>query len=130
MPGFPSASPTRAQSSLAALADPANPGALTRVPVYVPAPVYQAVPPANPALPPVVVAVIEAPAAPLGTYGDAVWVQVFKAGQQAKGSEPQLRLQYANLAHNHARQKFNADRMVEEYLNIYKALAPAAALTA
>ena len=45
-------------------------------------------------------------------------------------AEPQLRVQYANLAYNHARQKFNAERMVDEYLNIYKALAPAAALTA
>jgi glycosyltransferase involved in cell wall biosynthesis len=45
-------------------------------------------------------------------------------------SEPKLRLQYANLAYNHARQKFNAERMVDEYLNVYKTLMPADALTA
>jgi glycosyltransferase involved in cell wall biosynthesis len=45
-------------------------------------------------------------------------------------SDPQLRLQYANMAYNHARQKFNAERMVDEYLNVYKTLAPADALTA
>lgn len=44
--------------------------------------------------------------------------------------DPELRLKYATLAYNHARQKFNADRMVENYLNVYKTLAPADALTA
>jgi len=44
--------------------------------------------------------------------------------------DPELRLKYATLAYNHARQKFNADRMVDDYLNVYKTLAPADALTA
>ena len=43
---------------------------------------------------------------------------------------PELRLKYGTLAYNHARRKFNADRMVDDYLNVYKALAPADALTA
>jgi glycosyltransferase involved in cell wall biosynthesis len=44
--------------------------------------------------------------------------------------DPELRLNYANLAYNHARQRFNADRMVDDYLDLYKTLAPANALTA
>ena len=42
-------------------------------------------------------------------------------------SGPELCQQYANLAYNHARQKFNAERMVDEYLKVYQSLATAAA---
>ncbi|HEV2987520.1 MAG TPA: glycosyltransferase family 4 protein [Candidatus Angelobacter sp.] len=45
-------------------------------------------------------------------------------------AEPELRIKYANLAYNHARQKFNAERMVDDYVNVYNALAPVAAMTA
>ena len=34
----------------------------------------------------------------------------------------ELRLTYANLAYNRARQYFNADRMVDEYVNLYRKL--------
>src|SRR5205085_1155369 len=44
--------------------------------------------------------------------------------------DPELRLKYANLAYNHARQKFNADRMIDEYLGVYRMLASADALSA
>jgi List-Bact-rpt repeat protein len=61
--------------------DPANPGTL--IPdthyVYLPAPVWTAVPPANPALPPVVVAEVQAPPPlQIAQYGDAQWVRVYK----------------------------------------------------
>jgi glycosyltransferase involved in cell wall biosynthesis len=36
-----------------------------------------------------------------------------------------LRLTYANLAYNRARQRFTADRMVDEYLGLYKSMVPA-----
>jgi glycosyltransferase involved in cell wall biosynthesis len=37
-------------------------------------------------------------------------------------SDRQLRLTYANLAYEHARQWYPADRMVEQYLELYAAL--------
>jgi hypothetical protein len=66
--------------------DPANPGTLIGNSTYVniPAPVWTVVPPANPALPPVVVAEVQAPPAPPALYGEAQWVKVYKTEQQAK----------------------------------------------
>lgn len=43
--------------------------------------------------------------------------------------DPALQQKYANLAYNHARQKFSAARMVDDYFNLYQALAPAGAAT-
>lgn len=43
---------------------------------------------------------------------------------------PALRLKYANLAYAHARRKFTAGRMVDEYMELYRALAPAAVAAA
>jgi hypothetical protein len=67
--------------------DAANPGVL--VPhsslVHIPAPVWLPVAPANPALPPVVVAEVLAPPAPApAVFGDAQWVRVYKTEQQAR----------------------------------------------
>lgn len=45
-------------------------------------------------------------------------------------NDPGLRRHYGNLAYNHARQKFNADRMVDDYLNLYKTMTGVAALSA
>jgi len=45
-------------------------------------------------------------------------------------SDPMRRRQTANLAYRHALRHFSADRMVESYLNLYQALAPARALSA
>ena len=45
-------------------------------------------------------------------------------------NDPVLRRQQANLAYQHALRNFSADRMVESYLNLYQALAPARALSA
>ena len=69
--------------------DPANPGMLvaSSSPVSLPAPIWTVSPPANPALPPVVVAEIDAPPpppAPIPRYGDAQWVKVYKTEHQAK----------------------------------------------
>ncbi len=60
--------------------DPANPGTLMQSPTLVdlPFPVWNVVQPANPALPPVVVAEIQAPPAPPAQFGDARWVKVYK----------------------------------------------------
>jgi glycogen synthase len=44
--------------------------------------------------------------------------------------DPALRRKCANLAYTHARQKFTAERMVDEYMELYQALAPAAAAAA
>jgi hypothetical protein len=69
------------------VADPANPGAVIRAntTVSLPAPVWRVVPPANPALPPVVVAEIQAapPVVPV-QFGDAQWVRVYKTEHPAK----------------------------------------------
>jgi hypothetical protein len=67
--------------------DPANPGAL--IPdlhyVYLPAPVWTVVPPANPGLPPVVVAEVQAPPPPQPVvFGDAQWVRVYKVEHPGK----------------------------------------------
>lgn len=45
-------------------------------------------------------------------------------------NDPELRRSYGNLAYDRARQKFTANRMVEDYLNFYQSLVPATALTA
>ena len=42
----------------------------------------------------------------------------------------ELRLTYANLAYNRARQRFTAERMVEDYMNLYQGLASAGAAAA
>jgi hypothetical protein len=65
------------------VADPANPGTLipSSSSVYIPAPVWSVVPPANPALPPVVVAEVQAPPA---RFGEAQWVKVHKTEQAGK----------------------------------------------
>lgn len=43
--------------------------------------------------------------------------------------DPVLRQRYANLAYNHARAKFSAARMVDQYLELYHALSPASVVT-
>jgi hypothetical protein len=61
--------------------DPSNPGILMSTPgsvVDMAAPNWAALPPANPALPPVVVAVIPAPPPPPAQFGTAQWVRVYK----------------------------------------------------
>jgi glycogen(starch) synthase len=40
-------------------------------------------------------------------------------------NDPELRLTYANLAYRRARQRFTADRMVNDYMNLYQSLVPA-----
>lgn len=40
-------------------------------------------------------------------------------------ADRELRLTYANLAYNRARQRFTANRMVDEYLNLYRILVSA-----
>jgi len=66
--------------------DPVSPGTL--IPnssyVYLPAPVWVAVPPAAPGLPPVIVAEVQAPPPPPARFGDAQWVRVYKAERQGK----------------------------------------------
>jgi glycogen(starch) synthase len=44
--------------------------------------------------------------------------------------EPAVRREYANLAYERARRRFTAARMVDEYLDLYHALAPAGAAVA
>lgn len=68
------------------VADPANPGSLVRSGnfVYLPAPVWTVTPPANPALPPVVVAEVQAPPPPPAKFGPAEWVKVYKTEQGGK----------------------------------------------
>ena len=41
-----------------------------------------------------------------------------------------LRRHYANLAHNHALERFNSERMIDSYLNFYQTLVPVNALPA
>ena len=67
--------------------DSANPGTL--IPdthyVYLPAPVWTAAPPANPGLPPVVIAEVQAPPPPQPiVFGDAQWVKVYKVEHPGK----------------------------------------------
>lgn len=45
-------------------------------------------------------------------------------------ADRELRLTYANLAYNRAKQRFTAERMVEDYLNLYKGLTEAAGTAA
>lgn len=45
-------------------------------------------------------------------------------------NDRELRLTYANLAYNRARQRFTADRMVDEYMSLYEAMASAGAAAA
>ena len=69
------------------VADPANPGQVmpAGTTVSLPAPIWTVVPPANPALPPVVVAQVEAPPAPApALFGDAQWVKVYKTEHPGK----------------------------------------------
>jgi glycogen synthase len=39
-------------------------------------------------------------------------------------SDPELRATYGKVAYERARQRFTADRMVEDYLNLYRAMVP------
>jgi hypothetical protein len=41
-----------------------------------------------------------------------------------------LRREKANLAYHHALRSFTADRMVSDYMNLYRALTPAHAISA
>jgi hypothetical protein len=69
------------------VADPNNPGQVMPAGsnVSLPAPIWTVVPPANPALPPVVVAQVEAPPPPApAVFGDAQWVKVYKVEHPAK----------------------------------------------
>ena len=77
------------------VADPANPGSVKPVGVDIslPAPIWVAQPPANPGLPPVVVAEIQAPPpppAPIPQYGTAQWVKVYKTEQPGRVDLDQL----------------------------------------
>jgi glycogen synthase len=45
-------------------------------------------------------------------------------------NDRELRLTYANLAYRRAKQRFTAERMVRDYLNLYQALVPAGAAVA
>jgi glycogen synthase len=45
-------------------------------------------------------------------------------------NDPDLRRTYANLAYRRARQRFTAERMVDDYLNLYQSLVPAGAAVA
>ncbi|HWR17834.1 MAG TPA: glycosyltransferase family 4 protein [Terriglobales bacterium] len=40
-------------------------------------------------------------------------------------NDPELRMTYANLAYGRARQRFTAERMVDDYMNLYQTLVPA-----
>ena len=42
--------------------------------------------------------------------------------------DPALRRRYGNLAYEHARRNFSADRMVDDYLHVYHTLIPASVL--
>lgn len=45
-------------------------------------------------------------------------------------ADRELRLTYANLAYNRARQRYTAERMVEDYMNLYQSLVTAGAVAA
>jgi hypothetical protein len=69
------------------VADPANPGMVkpAGADISIPAPIWVAQPPADPALPPVVAAEIPASPAPQpALFGDAQWVKVYKKEQAGK----------------------------------------------
>jgi glycosyltransferase involved in cell wall biosynthesis len=44
--------------------------------------------------------------------------------------DPSLRREKANLAYHHAQRSFSAQRMVSEYMNLYRTVVPAQALSA
>jgi len=44
--------------------------------------------------------------------------------------DPELRRRQANVAYRHAQQRFSAERMVNDYMSLYQALAPERALSA
>jgi glycosyltransferase involved in cell wall biosynthesis len=45
-------------------------------------------------------------------------------------SDRELRLTYANLSYHRARQRYTAERMVDDYMNLYESLVPAGAAVA
>ena len=45
-------------------------------------------------------------------------------------TDRELRLTYANLAYQRARQRYTAERMVDDYMNLYESLVPAGAAVA
>lgn len=45
-------------------------------------------------------------------------------------ADPELRLTYANLSYHRARQRYTAERMVDDYVNLYESLVPAGAAVA
>ncbi len=45
-------------------------------------------------------------------------------------ADRELRLTYANLSYHRARQRYTADRMVDDYMNLYESLVPAGAAVA
>ncbi|MGZ4824781.1 MAG: glycosyltransferase family 4 protein [Terriglobales bacterium] len=45
-------------------------------------------------------------------------------------SDRELRLTYANLAYHRARQRYTAERMVDDYMNLYESLVPTGAAVA
>ncbi len=45
-------------------------------------------------------------------------------------ADRELRLTYANLAYHRARQRYTAERMVDDYMNLYESLVPAGAAVA
>lgn len=53
-----------------------------------------------------------------------------REGLERLHADRELRLTYANLAYNRARQRFTADRMVEDYVELYKTLVSAGAIAA
>lgn len=52
------------------------------------------------------------------------------AAVERMSSDRDLRATYANLAYTRARQRYTADRMVDEYVSLYQSLVPAGALAA
>lgn len=55
-------------------------------------------------------------------YNDASSLQ---AAIERMASDRELRITYANLAYHHARERFTAERMVDEYLGLYQSLVAA-----
>jgi len=56
--------------------------------------------------------------------------QALKSALEFLVEDPALRAEYANLAYTLAREKFTAERMVNEYMELYRTLAPAAVAAA
>jgi glycosyltransferase involved in cell wall biosynthesis len=61
------------------------------------------------------------------SYND---VQALKCALESLVRDPVLRVKYANLAYTLAREKFTAERMVNEYMELYRTLTPAAVAAA